>query len=71
LDFSVTVVDPVSTAGAGNGRKFIKFLKSIRFRQVSFKLEATTDGSTTTAPIRIFNIVTRTAEKQGVSKKIS
>lgn len=71
MDFSVTVVDPVSTAGSGTGRKFIKFLKSIRFRQVSFKLEVMTDGSTSTAPIRIFNIMTRVADKQYVSKKIS
>lgn len=70
-NFSVTVVDPVSTAGSGTGRKFIKFLKSVRFRQVSFKLEATTNGDTTTAPVRIFNIVTRVADKQYVSKKIS
>ncbi len=71
LDFSVTITDPVSTQGQGSGRKYIKFLKSIRFRQVSFELSAVTDGSTATAPFRIFNLVTRVSDKQTVSQKIS
>lgn len=71
LDFSVQSVDPVATADQASGRKFIKFLKSLRFRQISFELSAVTDGDTLTAPVRIFNIVTRIADKQYVSKKIN
>lgn len=71
LDQSLTVVDSVPTEGSGTGRKFVKFHKSLRFRQIGFKLEVQTNGDVSTAPVRLFNIITRTAEKQDVSKKIS
>lgn len=71
LDFTVVITDPVVTGGSGTGRKYIKFLKSLRFRQVNFEILLTTNGDTATAPVRIFNIMTRVSEKQAVSKKIS
>lgn len=71
VDFSVEVVDSVLTGGAGTGRKFVKFLKSLRFRQIGFTIEVVTDGTSATAPVRVFNIITRVSSKQDVSKKIS
>jgi hypothetical protein len=71
LDFSVVITDPVVTGGSGSGRKYIKFLKSVRFRQVGFDITAITNGDTATAPLRIFNIMTRVSVKETVSKKIS
>jgi len=71
LDFSVVIADSVPTAGSGTGRKYVKFLKSIRFRQVSFELSAVTMGDSGTAPLRVFNIITRVSEKSNTSKKIS
>lgn len=67
----IGVTDEVETAGSGTGRKYIKFNKSVRFRQIGFTLEAETDGDTTTAPLRIFSLMTYIATKQRVSKKIS
>lgn len=71
IDKSVSVTDTVSTAGSASGRKYVKFPKSTRGRQFSFEITATTMGDTTTAPVRIFNIMTRVAEKQDVSKRVS
>lgn len=71
LDFSVVITDPVETADQGTGRKFVKFLKSIRFRQVSFEISVQTDGDTSTAPVRLFNLITRVSDKSNVSRKIS
>lgn len=71
LDFAVAVSDPVATMEHGTGRKYIKLLSSGRFRQVSFEISATTNGDASTAPFRLYNIVTKVSDKQGVSKKIS
>lgn len=71
VDYSVEVVDSVSTEGSGSGRKFVKFPKSTRFRQIGFTVEVSTMGNSATAPVRLFNIETRVSEKQDVSKRIS
>lgn len=67
----VTVVSSIATAGSGSGRKFIKFPMALRFRQVGFKIEVTTNGDTLTTPLQLFNIVTRVATKEYMSKRIS
>lgn len=71
LDIPSVVADSVLTQGLTGGRKFIKFLKALRFRQISFTLEVETNGDITTAPVRIFNLVTFVRDKQTVSKRIS
>lgn len=63
--------DSVSVQGLGEGRKFIKFLKSLRFRQISFRIEAETRGTLATAPVRIFSLITYAREKALVTPKIS
>lgn len=64
------VTDSVSALGAGS-RKFLKFLKALRFRQIFFKVMITNDGTAATAPSRIFNLSVYVNRKQTVSKKIS
>lgn len=65
------VADEVSVEGLGEGRKLIKFLKSLRFRQISFRIEAETRGTLSTAPVRVFSLVTYAREKAWVTAKIS
>lgn len=65
------VADEVTVAGLGEGRKLIKFLKSLRFRQISFRIEAETNGTLATAPVRIFSLITYAREKALVTAKIS
>lgn len=60
-----------TTAGTTPGRRLIKFLKSLRFRQINFKISVTLDGTTSTAPMRIFSLVTYVDAKETVSKAIN
>jgi hypothetical protein len=60
-----------STAGTGAMRKFVKFAKSLYFRQINFKVDFDTDGSSSTAPVRLFTLVTYVSSKATVSKTVS
>lgn len=59
------------TAGTGSMRKFVKFNKSLRFRQIYFKVSFDTDGSINSAPVRLFNLMTYVKAGQRVSKAIT
>lgn len=59
------------TTGLGSVRKFVKFLKALRFRQIRFKLEFETDGSIATAPVRLFALMTYVKAHERVSKTIT
>lgn len=61
----------ISVGGNALTRTFIKFLKSLRFRQIYFRVKFETDGSTTTAPVRLFSLMTYVNPKQTVSKEIT
>jgi hypothetical protein len=52
-------------------RVFVKFLKSLRFRQIFFRVSFTTNGSLTEAPVRLFSLTTYVNPKQTVSREIS
>ena len=52
-------------------RRFAKFLKKLRFRQIFFRVKFQTDGSNSTSPVQIFTLSAYMAEKQTVSKEIS
>jgi hypothetical protein len=60
----------VATLSAAR-RRFIKFPKALRFRQVNFQVDLTTDGSLSTGPVRLFNITGLMAEKETVSAQVS
>jgi hypothetical protein len=59
------------TAGVSAIRKFVKFMKALRFRQIHYTLEFDTDGSQTTAPVRLFSLMTYVRAHQRVSKTIT
>ena len=59
------------TTGGASIRKFVKFLKALRFRQVHYRLEFDTDGSTLSAPVRLFSLMTYVRAHQRVSKTVS
>lgn len=60
-----------NTSGSGSMRKFTKFLKSLRFRQINFRVVFDTDGSTSTAPVRLFSLMTIVSPKETVSKPVT
>lgn len=53
------------------GRKFVKFFKSLRFRQIYYRVEFDNDGSTATAPVRLFSLMTYVNPKETVSTTVS
>jgi hypothetical protein len=65
------IENTVSVAGTSVTRKFIKFLKSLRFRQIYFEVSFETDGSSATAPVRLFSLMTYVNPKQTVSKDVT
>lgn len=71
IDVVLDVTDSASSTNPSGIRTFIKLLKSLRFRQISFKLTTTVDGTLATGPLRIFGMTAFTTSKELVSKKIS
>lgn len=71
LDVVLDVTDSSTMSNPSNYRTFVKLLKSLRFRQISFILESTVDGTTTTGPFRIFSLTAFVDAKQLVVEKVS
>jgi hypothetical protein len=63
---STTVV-----TNSGTARRFVKFNKSLRYRQINFYVKLLTDGSTGQGPARLFTLQITTAPKEGVSKSLT
>lgn len=59
------------TFGAGSVRKFVKFLKALRFRQIHYQLDFETDGSISSAPVRLFALMTYVKAHERVSKTVT
>lgn len=57
--------------GATAQRKFTKFNKGLRFRQLQFQVVFNTRGDILTAPVRLFSLHAETTPAQAVSKAIS
>ena len=60
----------VSNSSAG-GRLFVKFLKSLRFREIQFTVVLKNDGSTSQGPCRLFTLTAIVGSKQTVSKQVN
>lgn len=71
LDIDISVNDAIEVHGGTGDRKFIKFLKSLRFRQINFRLEFDIDGTPTTSPVKLFSLTTFVSVKEKVFKKVS
>lgn len=71
FDIRLDVTDSLNASGALGDRKFIKALKSLRFRQIAFRLKFTIDGTPATSPVKLFNITSFVGVKERVSKKVS
>jgi hypothetical protein len=62
-----TEVDDVLTLG----RKFVKFLKALRWRQINFRVTLITSGGTSDGPCRLFSLTALIGSKQQVVKQVS
>lgn len=66
-----SVSSTVSAVGSGNLRRFIKFPKALRYRQINFQVFLTSSGSTTDSPAKIFSVIAMTATKETLTKALS
>lgn len=66
---SVETVRP--ELGAAAQRKFVKFNKKLRFRQLQFQVVFDTRGDDQTAPVRLFSLHAEVSQAQTVAKAIS
>lgn len=71
LSVSPGITTVASASLGGGARKFVKFLKSIRFRQVNFEVSTETTGTTSDGPVRIFTLTALVNQKQDVSAQVS
>jgi hypothetical protein len=70
----LTSYPSVSTAvatGSGTQRRFVKFPKTLRYRQINFDIKMTTNGTTTDGPARLYTIAIATNVRQTVAKAIN
>lgn len=65
-----SVITTITGAG-GLSRKFAKFDKALRYRQINFRVDLTTDGSTSDGPARLFSMTVVTESKQVVPKAVN
>lgn len=66
-----TLVQTIQATGLGTAKQFAKFLKGLRYRQISFKVKLSTVGNTLDGPAKIFTMVAMTEARQVVSKAVS
>lgn len=71
LDQDISVSDSADIKNPSNVRMFVKYLKSLRFRQVQFKLSSTIDGTTSTGPLQIYSVTAFVINKESINKKIN
>lgn len=71
LDIVLDVTNTLPVSNSIGLRMFVKFLKSLRFRQVYFSVSGTTDGTATQGPIRVYSLSAFVDNKQVVPKQVS
>ena len=71
IENMLDVTDTADSSNTAAYRTFIKLLKSLRFRQLQFILEATYVGLNSAAAYRIFSLTAIVDSRQIVSKKVS
>ncbi len=72
LDSSIEQFDSVVLEGGSlDGRKFIKLLKALRFRQIGFTVRGTTKGDISSSPLRVFSVSTYVDQREQVVAKVS
>jgi hypothetical protein len=70
LTKSIEVTTEVE-AGAGTLKRFIKFNKGMRFRQINFQLNLETDGTITEGPTRVYTLSLFMKAAETVVKQVS
>lgn len=64
-------VENVVTINGGSNRIFVKFLKTLRFRQVHFSIEGALNGTPSQSPLRLYSLTAFLSTKSKVAQKIN
>lgn len=68
---SASIIVAVGEPGTGEFRRFLKFPKSLRFRQINFELKFSTSGATIDGPVRLFTLTLFASTKQVVTQAVN
>lgn len=68
---SPSSVSVVVATSSGTQRRFLRFIKGLRYRQINFRLDLTSNGTTTDGPARVYTLSVSTKTKQLVSKSVN
>lgn len=68
---SITAITTNQSTGTGTDRRFAKFLKGLRYRQINFAVRLTTNGSTLDGPARLFTMTIFTESRETVTKGVN
>jgi hypothetical protein len=68
---TISSVVTTQTTATGTARRFIKFNKGLRYRQINFEVDLTTDGSTVDGPARLFTMTILTESRETVPKGVN
>lgn len=71
LDINLNISDTADITYAAGARVFVRFIKSLRFRQISYRVQSVVNGSSATSPLRIFSMVAHISNRQSVPKKLN
>lgn len=67
----ITSITTTQVTETGTARRFAKFLKGLRYRQINFAVQLTTEGSTIDGPARLFTMTIFTESKETVTKGVN
>lgn len=68
---SASVSTVVSASGSGTFRRFLKFPKALRYRQINFQVSFTTTGSLTDGPVKLFSLTIFSSTKETVTQAVN
>lgn len=63
---NTAVTTTIGASGTGTLRRFFKFLKGVRYRQITFEVTMTSDGTTNDGPARLYTLVAVTVPNETV-----
>jgi len=73
LTVSLSVFDEldVSNSQTENGRLFVKVIKALRFRQISFEVDLLSYGNASSGPVKLFSLTSYVLPKEKVFGKVN
>lgn len=66
-----SITETVDTTGSGLARKTVKMPKSLRFKQIYFRVVFETDGTPASAPVTMNSLMTYVRAKQSLTETVS